>query len=80
MRDTTVADLKANLAALLRRVQDGEEFTITKRGRPVALLTQPRDTGHTPRLGTLRGRIRFAPGWDAPLTDQELDEFAGDHP
>ena len=78
MQEASIAHLKAHLADFLQRVEDGEEFTITRRGHPVALLTRPPETPRLPKLGTLRGRVRFTPGWDAPMTDAELDEFAGD--
>lgn len=36
--EVTIRDLKAHLSAYLRRVQAGEEITITSRSRPVAQL------------------------------------------
>src|SRR5262245_66498728 len=45
-RMTTVGsyEAKTHLAELLERVEKGERFTITKRGRPVALLTPTEST------------------------------------
>lgn len=34
-----VRDLRQNLSRWLRRVEDGESFEVTERGRPVAQLT-----------------------------------------
>jgi prevent-host-death family protein len=37
----TVSEARAALPALLDRVTDGEEVTITRHGRPVAVLVRP---------------------------------------
>ena len=37
----TVSEARAALPELLSRVQDGEEVTITRHGRPVAVLVRP---------------------------------------
>jgi prevent-host-death family protein len=38
---TTASEARANLPELLTRVDEGEEITITRHGRPVAVLVQP---------------------------------------
>jgi hypothetical protein len=45
--------------------------------RPIALLTRPPATTPGPKLGTLRGQIRYHPGWNEPMTDEEFEEFTG---
>lgn len=37
----TVSQARASLPALLTRVEEGEEVTITRHGRPVAVLVRP---------------------------------------
>jgi antitoxin (DNA-binding transcriptional repressor) of toxin-antitoxin stability system len=37
----TVSQARASLPELLSRVEDGEEVTITRHGRPVAVLVRP---------------------------------------
>jgi prevent-host-death family protein len=41
MTSMTVSEARAALPELLSRVQDGEEVTITRHGRPVAVLVRP---------------------------------------
>jgi prevent-host-death family protein len=41
MTSMTVSEARAALPELLRRVEDGEEVTITRHGRPVAVLVRP---------------------------------------
>ena len=40
--EVSVAEAKAKLSELLRRVEEGEEVTITRRGKPVAVMGTPR--------------------------------------
>jgi prevent-host-death family protein len=35
----SVAEAKAKLSELLRRVEEGEEVTITRRGKPMAVMS-----------------------------------------
>jgi prevent-host-death family protein len=41
MTSMTVSEARAALPELLTRVEDGEEVTITRHGRPVAVLVRP---------------------------------------
>lgn len=41
MMSTTVSQARASLPALLSRVEAGEEVTLTRHGRPVAVLVRP---------------------------------------
>ncbi len=43
MEEVGVARLRGNLRAFLRKVRDGQEITITARGRAVARLCPPDD-------------------------------------
>jgi prevent-host-death family protein len=70
--DVSVAEAKNQLSQLVRAVESGEEVVITRNGRPVAQLVPAPATRRKVRLGTMRGRIRFLPGWDAPI---DLDRF-----
>ncbi len=40
MANVSVRELKARLTHYLRRLEAGEVFTVTRRGKAVALLTQ----------------------------------------
>ncbi len=39
MKTVTVAETKAHLSEILNQIKDGEEVTITRRGKPVAKIT-----------------------------------------
>ena len=50
MASISASEARATLPELLSRVEDGEEVTITRHGRPVAVLIRP-DALRTRRAG-----------------------------
>jgi prevent-host-death family protein len=60
----SITEAKAQLSALIERVQKGEEIIIAKAGKPVAILRAYSGAGHKRVPGALRGRIRIAPDFD----------------
>jgi prevent-host-death family protein len=78
-RRATVSIYEANtrLSHLVDRALQGDDVVITRYGRPVARLV-PAARARTPRrLGSLRGKIRVARDFDAPLSDDLLALFEG---
>lgn len=70
--DVSTAEAKNRLPELIRAVEGGERVIITRHGQPVAELGPPPPKRRKVRLGTMKGRIRLLPGWDAPV---DLDKF-----
>ena len=70
--DVSTAEAKNRLTELIRIVADGEQVVITRHGRPVAQLAPPPAERRKARLGGMKGRIRLLPGWDDPITEEEL--------
>jgi prevent-host-death family protein len=70
----SVAEAKNSLSAILARVEAGEEFEITRRGRPVAVLKaankQSRDEVFA-RMDAFRRALAMP-----PLTDEEIKAAA----
>lgn len=73
---TTVSidDAKAHLSRLIAQVENGEEITIARHGRPVARLVSldPDRVHRTP--GAWRGRVRVADDFD-DVSVSELQEW-----
>lgn len=67
-------EAKANLSKLLAQVEAGEEVVIARAGKPVARLVavEQAPPRREIRLGTAAGMVHFKPGWDDPMTDEEL--------
>jgi prevent-host-death family protein len=68
---------KSQLSNLVRRAAEGEEIVITRNGEPVARLVPVGRPGTKRKLGRLRGKLRIADDFDAPLPDDVLDAFEG---
>jgi prevent-host-death family protein len=70
--DVSIAEAKNRLPELIRAVENGEEVVITRHGKPVAQISVPPRKRRQVRLGGMKDRIQFLPGWDAPIA---LDRF-----
>jgi antitoxin (DNA-binding transcriptional repressor) of toxin-antitoxin stability system len=84
MVSLTVSQARASLPELLTRVEDGEEITITRHGRPVAVLVRPdimrsranviiEDAGRIHDLIAAAGASE--PPADAGLTPERAEEL-----
>jgi prevent-host-death family protein len=78
MEQVNVHQAKTHLSRLLERVAEGEEIIIAKSGRPMARMvpmpSEPR------RPGRLKGKIRMADDFDAPLPEEIAAAFRGERP
>ncbi len=70
---------KTQLSRLIERAQTGEEVIIAKAGKPVVKLV-PVEERSKREFGSAAGLITFEEGWDAPMTDEEMERFLGDEP
>jgi prevent-host-death family protein len=68
----STAEAKNRLTELIRVAESGELIVITRHGQPVAQLGPAPVGPRKPVLGGMEGRIRFLPGWDDPITEEEL--------
>lgn len=66
-----IFEVKTHLSDFISRVENGDTFVITKRGKPVAELRPPANpTISRPKRGHLKGQLLYmAPDFDAPLED-----------
>lgn len=65
-----IRTLRNEIATIIRRVESGESFDITRHGRHVARITpttQPRRTGTLDDLWRLRAQVPADPGYAAEL-------------
>jgi prevent-host-death family protein len=71
----SVTEAKAQLSALLVRVQKGEEVVISRAGKPIASLVPYRADRRPRKPGALRGKIRIAADFD--VLPDDLAEALG---
>jgi prevent-host-death family protein len=76
--EVNVHEAKTHLSSLLKRVEAGEEITISRAGTPVAKLIAAGPQGKKRPLGMLRDKIWIADDFDAP--DPELEALFYDAP
>jgi prevent-host-death family protein len=68
-------DAKTRLSELLQRVERGQVYRITRRGKPIAELRPIENTRKRPQFGANRGRIVVRADFDAPLP--EFKKYTG---
>jgi prevent-host-death family protein len=73
----SIYEAKTRLSHLVERALRGEQIVITRHGRPVACLVPVARRRASRRLGSLRGKIRVAADFDAPLPEDLLALFEG---
>lgn len=77
MRIINIHEAKTHLSRLVDEVSAGEELTIAKSGKPLARLVPIRPPKRVRKPGFLKGKMRIASDFDAPLPNQLLDAFEG---
>jgi prevent-host-death family protein len=77
-KQVNLYDAKTQLSRLVDRAADGEEIVIAKAGTPMARLV-PLEKKLPKRVsGLLKGKIRIAADFDAPLPPDVLAAFSGE--
>ena len=76
MKSVNVHEAKTHLSRLLARVEAGEEIVLSRHGRAVARLVPLARARRRP--GAMKGRIRMARNFDAPLPDAIARAFRGE--
>ena len=72
-REYSTFDAKSNLSEILREVEKGEDVIITRLGRAVAKVIPINSaSGKKRRLGFAKGEFAILPGFDEPVTAEEL--------
>ena len=73
--EVNIHDAKTQLSRLIQRALAGEDVTIAKAGTPLVRLI-PIGVNQ-PVLGSARGTITMAEGWDDPMTGAEIEKLFG---
>ncbi|MBV8342721.1 MAG: type II toxin-antitoxin system Phd/YefM family antitoxin [Gammaproteobacteria bacterium] len=75
MTVVNIYQAKTTLSKLVERAAAGEDVVIARGGKPVARLTQLAASKRRVRFGALKGRIKVADDFDAPLPPTVLAAF-----
>lgn len=72
-----IYEAKTRLSQLVDRAAKGDDVIIARAGRPVARLIAFRLPDVVRKPGRMRGRIRIADDFDAPLPDDLFESSKG---
>lgn len=76
MQTVNIHEAKSQLSRLIEAVVSGEEVVIAKAGTPVVRLVAV-DKKPKLRFGLMKGKIKIADDFNAPLPDDVLATFEG---
>ncbi len=77
MQTVNIHEAKTQFSRLVDAAAGGEEIIIAKAGKPAARLVPMERVKVTRRFGGLKGKIRIADDFDAPLPDDVVAAFEG---
>jgi prevent-host-death family protein len=73
--EVNIHEAKTQLSRLIELALKGEQVTIAKAGHPLVRLIPIHPV--KPVLGSARGTVVLKPGWDAPMTPEEIEDTFG---
>lgn len=77
MRIINIHDAKTNFSRLVDDAASGEQIIIAKAGKPTDRLLPMQHEKVVRSFGRLKGKIRIADDFDAPLSDDVIVVFEG---
>lgn len=77
MQTINIHEAKTNFSRLVDAASGGEEIIIAKAGRPAARLVPLERHKVVRRFGSMKGKIRIADDFDAPLQEEVIAAFEG---
>lgn len=77
METVNMHQAKTQLSKLIERASAGEEIVIARAGHPVARIVPLVSRTEPRKPGMLKGRIKLAENFDAPLPKELLAAFEG---
>ncbi|CAG2138438.1 hypothetical protein LMG19282_01496 [Cupriavidus campinensis] len=77
MQTVNIHEAKTQFSRLVDAAAGGEEIVIAKAGKPAARLVPMERAKVTRRFGGLKGKVRIADDFDAPLPDDVVAAFEG---
>ena len=72
--EINIHEAKTHFSKLIKRVEAGEEVTISRAGVPVARLVPSPVVNERP-IGIFKGSVRISDDFDAPMPDEWLKMF-----
>ena len=77
MESVNIYDAKTRLSQLVDRAASGEDGVVSRNGKPLVRITRLATPKRRITYGVLKGKIKVAPDFDAPLPAEVLAAFEG---
>jgi prevent-host-death family protein len=77
METVNIYEAKTHFSRYVEKAESGEDVIIARGGRQVARLTAIAPHKPPVRFGVLKGKVRLAEDFDAPLPETVLAGFEG---
>jgi prevent-host-death family protein len=77
MATINIYEAKTQLSKLVEQAAAGKDVVIARGGKPVARLTRLEAPPRKIRFGVLKGKVKVAKDFDAPLPEEVLAQFEG---
>jgi prevent-host-death family protein len=75
MNAVNIGEARSRLSQLVDRAAAGEDVIVARRGTPMVRITRLAPAAHKVRFGVLKGRVKVAADFDAPLPADVVAEF-----
>jgi prevent-host-death family protein len=77
VKSVNIYEAKTRLSQLVDKAAAGEDVVVSRNGKPLVRITRLQPEKRVVRFGLLKGRIRIASDFDAPLPQDVLAGFEG---
>lgn len=77
METVNIYDAKTRLSQLVDKAAAGEDVVVSRNGKPLVRITQLLEPKRTVTFGVLKGKVKLAADFNAPLPAEVLAGFEG---
>ena len=77
MDSVNIYDAKTRLSQLVDKAAAGEDVVVSRNGKPLVRITRLEGQTRRIKFGVLKGKVRIAADFDAPLPGNVLAGFEG---
>jgi prevent-host-death family protein len=77
MDAVNIYEAKTRLSQLVDKAASGEDVVVSRNGKPLVRITRLESPQRHIKFGVLKGKVKIAPDFDAPLPDDVLAGFEG---
>ena len=72
-----IYEAKTRLSQLVDKAAGGDDVVVSRNGKPLVVITKLEGRRRPIKFGVLKGKVKIAPDFDAPLPDEIIAGFGG---